>query len=167
MQYSEFERQVDRLRGVYSAGSLNPERIKVWWDRFKNEKASVFESALNHIIAEATTQALPAMSRIVEACGMFRTNPQGARFEELAHSWNCVKCRDTGWDAKDYSRATGAGTIVPCGCQASKGLSPHDLAKIQKEFDLGAKLLRGKTPFIGAPLPYDKGERIKSDPEQW
>lgn len=170
MQYSEFEGQIERLRGVYSSGSLNPERIRVWWDRFKGERVGIFESALNHVIAEATTQALPAMSRIVEACGMFRTNPGGATWmKELQPAHACEKCRDFGFSFSGH-------TVVACGCSSGVAVNPERLAHAQKSYDRGRKIFRspfdaGQPPPSGerifAPLPYNPNDRLADKSGEW
>lgn len=142
MQYSEFETQIERLRGVYSGSSLNPERIKIWWNRFKTEKASTFESAISHVVAESTTHALPAMSKVAESCGFFRTSvgysgASAMRDIPLAH--DCPPCRDHGFGFV-------GDTVVACCCAMGRSLSPGELAKHQKSYDSG----RAKFPNIAS-----------------
>lgn len=164
MQYSEFESQIERLRQVYSSTSLNPERVKVLWDRFKTEKASTFERAVTHLIGEATTQALPAVSRFAEACGFFRGaadrgGPCLSSVDPYADRL-CKTCRDDGWTVRGYDRSSGTGIVEPCGCQAGQSLSREAIEQAQSDFDKGARLMRRNTPLVGQPLPYDPAERI-------
>lgn len=67
MQFEFFQKQVERLRNVYSAASLNNERVQVMWDSFKHIEPQRFENAVNHLIGEFTTPALPAISKFREA----------------------------------------------------------------------------------------------------
>lgn len=170
MQYSDFERQVERLRVVYSAASLNAERIKVLWDKFKTDRADIFEKVVTHMIAEFTTQQLPAMSRFVEAAGLFRTNPEGAAWMmQLAPVHACEKCRDFGF----YF----AGHLVSrCECDRGSQVNPERLAREQKNYDKGRRLFcspfdKGMPPPTGErifpALPYNANERIQDKSGEW
>lgn len=147
-----FGNQVDRLRGVYSASALNEERVNIWWKQFKNEPGHVFESALNHIIAEATTQALPSMSRVVEACGMFRTNPNGAVMRDVQSPHECDPCRDFGYGFN-------GDTVTRCSCLRGRKISPEALAKAQKHYNAGAAFLKSRGLLAFRDLPYDPKKR--------
>lgn len=134
MQFSYFEKEIDRLRGVYSPGSLNEERKKVLWDRFKSVPDHVFTNAINHLIGEFTTMALPAMSRFAEAVGMFRTNPNGASMQILPPPFTCEACRDFGFGFV-------GDTVVKCACPQGDQISPQELVRQQGNYDRGRKLL--------------------------
>lgn len=161
MQYSEFEKQIERLRGVYSSASLNPERIKVLWDKFKTDRLDIFEKVISHLIAEFTTQQLPAMSKFVEAAGLFRTNPYGASMQILEPCHACEKCRDFGFYFSGH-------TVTACECDRGTRVNPARLAKAQADYEKGRRMFR--SPYdrdlppptgqrIFQDLPYDKNDR--------
>lgn len=159
MQYSDFEKQIDRLKIVYSAASLNAERIRVLWDRFKVDRADIFEKVVTHMIAEFTTQQLPALSRFVEAKGMFRTNLDGASFmQALSSPFQCDACRDFGFGFV-------GDMVTSCSCDLGRRISPAELAKQQSFYNAGGEFLkrgRMRNAFL-AELPYDPKERIGND----
>lgn len=70
MQKEFFVTQMERLRKVYSPASLNEERVGVLWDSFKHVDNGNFERAVNHLVGEFTTPALPAVSRFREAVAL-------------------------------------------------------------------------------------------------
>ncbi len=153
MDKTFFGNQINRLRGIYSATALSDERIDIWWKQFRHEPNQVFENALNHIIAESTTQALPAMSRISEALGFFRTNPNGASMQRLPEAHACPPCRDFGY-------GWNGDVIVRCSCRLGQSMHPQDLARAQKAYNAGAHFMRKGSPGPLPPLPYDPKERV-------
>lgn len=98
MRLEFFQQQMERLRKVYSPASLNEERIKVMWDRFKLVDDSQFECAVNHLIGEFTTPSLPALSRFAEAIAMFSPSSRigGPSNQEVAPNPNAARL------AKEY-----------------------------------------------------------------
>lgn len=153
MRSEFFQQQIERLRGIYSPGALNQERIDVWWKRFRNEPDHVFENALNHVIAEATSQQLPAMSRVAEALGFFRTNATGASMQVLPPAHDCERCRDFGFLFSGH-------TVVACNCDRGRRVNPERLAMAQKSYDKGRAMFR--SPY-DAGMPPPNGERIFSE----
>jgi len=157
MQSEFFQKQIERLRGIYSAGALNQERVDIWWKKFRTEPNHVFENAINHVIAEATTNALPAMSRVTEALGFFRSNPDGAsNMKEFRSAFACEPCRDFGFGFN-------GDTVTSCSCDRARRISPDALAKAQKEYNAGAAFMRKGSAAVIPGLPYDPGERIGAE----
>jgi len=166
MQYSFFEKQIDRLKRVYSEASLNDERVQVLWERFKFTEESEFHGAITFLIGEYTTQALPGIGRFEEAVGRFRKNKTFQKrdyTQEETNSFTCRECRDFGW--------TFAGDLlVHCKCEKSKTVSWDELQKQQKNYEAGKKLFemaknRKIKLTIGKELPYDPKERIPQEEE--
>lgn len=165
MQSEFFKTQIERLRGVYSEGALTPERIDLWWKKFRHEPNGVFENAMNHIIAESTSKQLPAMSRVSEAMGFFRTSPTGTSMQILPAANDCEVCRDFGYMFRGF-------VVVKCPtCRRGREIGPDALARAQKSYDRGRKIFRSpfdtdlatRAPSAGSvfhELPYDPGERI-------
>lgn len=163
MQYKFFEKQMDRLKQVYSSSSLNEERTKVLWERFKNTQEPVFENAINFLIGEFTTMALPGLSRFEDAVS--RSKPGGSlepfSFRENSIKYNCEACRDFGYGWVENK-------IEKCSCSAGKPLSIDDLQRVQNSFDAGRRLFEmakiRKTKIIfSKELPYDQSERLSVD----
>lgn len=157
MQFSFFEKQMDRLRKVYSSTSLNEERVKVLWARFENTPGDTFERAVNHLIGEFTTSALPALSRISEAVLMFGKGAGAVSMNETPSAHFCEPCRDFGFDFQ-------GDVVVACKrCINGKQISPQELARQQKNYDRGAAFLKrgmARTAFL-PPLPYNPAERVE------
>lgn len=171
MKYSDFEIQWDRLKSVYAPSAANDERKKLFWERFKNDDAAIFEKAINSVILELTTQAFPAMSRIAEAAGIFRNSVSGASMQHLEPSYACEKCRDFGFSFD-------VDTLVRCKCNLGPYLDSERLAKMQKSYDIGCRLFprpgqngAARPSFskanLGTPLPYDPNERITDRSDEW
>lgn len=160
MQYKFFEKQIDRLKQVYSPSSLNDERTKVLWERFKHTQEPVFESAINFLIGEFTTLALPGVSRFEEAVAKSKQpNYQGAAaFKESPISYSCEACRDFGYGWVEHK-------ITKCSCPVGNPLSIDDLQKIQNSYDMGRALFEraknSKTKIVfGKELPYNPSEQL-------
>jgi hypothetical protein len=141
MLYSFFEQQWERLRGVYSHAAMGDERKRIMWERFRFEQPLTFENAVNHVIAEMTSQQLPAVSKFAEACGFFRTKagPSSVTIVEPQHS--CEACRDFGYGWI-------GDTITKCVCPAGDKINPAEMFRQQTNYDRGRKLLpnRDKLP---------------------
>lgn len=86
MRVELFQHQVERLRRVYSPTALNEERVKILWENFRHVDDSRFESAVNFLIGEYTTQALPAVSRFREAIA--QTSPAKTGGETAFQKWD-------------------------------------------------------------------------------
>lgn len=160
MQYKFFEKQMDRLKQVYSPSSLNEERTKVLWERFKNTQEQVFESAINFLIGEFTTIALPGVSRFEDAVARSKTSGrlEPFSFKENTINYHCEACRDFGYGWVDHK-------IQKCSCASGKPLGIDDLQKVQNSYDLGRKLFeRAKAAKVkislGKELPYDPREML-------
>ena len=132
MRRDFFQQQVERLRKVYSSNSLNEERVKILWERFKNEREDIFENALNHLIAEATSQQLPALSRFAEAVGFFRIGTQ-ARIYDAAEAFTCARCRDFGFLFE-------GDIVIGCSCALGRSQTPQTLARHQAAYDRGRSM---------------------------
>lgn len=158
MQYSEFEHQVERMRNVYSASSLNAERVKVWWDRFKSVSVSRFERALGHVVGESTTQALPPVSKIAEALMLFPDRADAtSNMQEMQSPHRCAACRDFGYGFV-------GDVLVRCTCETGRYLNPADFARQQAHYVRGKAFLargRNRAAFL-AKLPYDPNDRSES-----
>jgi hypothetical protein len=153
VQYSEFEAQVERLKGVYSSSSLNSERVKVWWDRFKGISSTRFEKAIAHVIGESTTQALPSVSKIAEALMLFPERFDGAvSMQELPPAHNCAACRDMGFGFV-------GDTVIKCTCAIGARVGPSELAHHQASYNKGKNLLKRGAQAILPGLPYNPNER--------
>jgi hypothetical protein len=146
--------QIDRLRSCYSAAALNDERVQLFWREFKDVPNHVFQNAIDYLIRECTTQALPAMSRFIEAMGMFRTSAN-VQMQELVSAFQCDSCRDFGYRFDEN-------TVVACDCPRGMKINPKELARAQTSFDKGAKFISRRNPVGGVfqELPYDPAERI-------
>lgn len=161
MRAEFFQHQVERLRKVYSPAAMNEERSKILWEKFKGVPDHVFENALNHLIGECTTQALPAVSRIAEAVANQRGG--GDSREAQPYPFKCPPCSDLGLGWVGH-------TIVACSCATGRSLSPEQLAKEQANYDKGRKLFpspfdadaKGKARLgnLFHELPYDPSERL-------
>lgn len=132
MQSEFFQRQVEKLRGVYSPGSFNEVRVAGLWERFKDVPNHVFESAITYLINEHTSQTLPAMSKFAEAVGFFKTSAD-VGMNVLPNPFDCAACRDHGFGF--------VGDIVTqCTCAAGRKVSPEKLVREQKNYDIGKRL---------------------------
>lgn len=160
MQFSFFNGQMDRLRRVYSEASLNEERVKVLWERFKTVDGYKFAAAVNHLIGEFTTQALPSLSRFAEAvAGVRGLSMANAQTQEMLPAHFCEPCRDFGFQFD-------GDLVVRCEkCVNGARISPEKLVHHQTCYDRGRKFfVRGKTPppaSLLPDLPYDKNERVE------
>lgn len=155
MHLEFFQKQIDRLRSVYSAASLNDERVKVMWDRFKGVPNDKFESALNHLIGEFTTQALPSISRFAEVIAATpSTGGDNTHMNREEIQYNCEPCRDFGYGWV-------GDTVTQCTCAAGKLVGPEELARHQKHYNLGRQLFRNTKHMRGLikDLPYDPKKR--------
>lgn len=136
MQFDSFQKQIDRLRGVYSPTSLNQERVAVLWERFKNVSDAQFHGAVTFLIGEFTTQALPGMSRFEEAVARFKsqTRQDPTNQQEREIQYTCAPCRDWGfvWDGE---------LIVHCKCKLAKTLTWEDLRRHQENYDRGKRFM--------------------------
>jgi hypothetical protein len=79
------------------------------WDAFKHVEESVFEKAVNFLIGEATTQALPALSRFKEAVAMFQ---ERKRSETGGHPNDIPKRTPEEQAAVDQARYEAMGVLL-------------------------------------------------------
>jgi hypothetical protein len=159
MDKNHFGNQIDRLRRIYAPSALNDERVQIWWDRFKHASASRFEQALNHVIGEATTQALPSVSKISEALMLFqdRAGEGSSKMQEMQSPHACDACRDYGYGF--------VGDLVKqCSCETGRRTNPAEIARQQANYDRGKVFLKKgsyRSAFLGA-LPYDPNDRSEA-----
>jgi hypothetical protein len=155
MRFEFFQGQMERLRRVYSPASLNEERVQVIWDRFKSVDGYKFQEAINHLIGEFTTQALPSLSRFSEAVSAVRgMNGATSQMQEMLPAHFCEPCRDFGFLFE-------GDLLVNCECVNGRRLSPERLAHHQKNYERGKQFLKNRMAIF-KPLPYDQNERIES-----
>jgi hypothetical protein len=131
-----FGKQMDRLRTVYSAAALNPERIEILWARYKHIPEAQFSGAVTFLIGEFTGLSLPAISKFDDAIARFRPR-EAPKIDEITSNFRCEPCRDFGYGWI-------GDTIVRCVCPLGEKVTDADIARHQKSYDKGRRFL--KTP---------------------
>jgi len=131
MTQNEFIEQMERLKIVYGDKFFPEERIKVYWNFFKNEKPQFFENAITNIIAESIS--VPSASKVKEALADVRVytpnpNPKPGEF---------------GYDYDAEVRAR----------------TPEHQAAIDRAREECMASIKNWTGIF-QPLPYDQNERI-------
>lgn len=189
MNHPHFEAQIERLRKVYSPAALNEERIALLWNSFKRVPDRTFEQAVNYLIGEATTQALPAMSRFQEAVARFSQRSEGGASHEQNKSRYkpCKRCNREGVVFARHREPPHGAIVFKCSCEASElfkaraqvwddtlHLQSYILDEVYPEItstktpqqlaeEYGPKIRALFRRGVGQPLPYDKNERISEE----
>lgn len=190
MTKEEFGKEMDRLRNVYSATSLSPERIEVLWASFKAVPFGQFRLAVNHLIGEFTTQALPSVSKFHEAVAKFRTESRTQNVVSINRYPACQLCNRSGYVITKTRAAPHYEVLFKCSCAASAEFRARvqvwDMNTHFDEYELippygdptptvgdnpqakelaasyGPKI-RALLRKVGKPLPYDPTRSIAKD----
>lgn len=144
---------MERLHRTYGEKAYPKERMDGIWARVKDYSEAQFEKAITWVITENFTP--PTLSKIMEALGSKGEQPQ---MQIAPQAFACEPCRDFGfgWIGE---------TMVACTCIAGQRLSPQELARQQKFYDMGKYMfpMPGHGPIrfnLSRSLPYDPRESI-------
>lgn len=190
MTKDQFGKEMDRLRNVYSASSLSPERIEVLWANFKSVPSEQFHTAVNFLIGEFTTQALPSVSKFFEAVAKFRREPNERNVVSINRHPACQLCNRSGYVVTKTRSTPRYEVLFKCSCPAgvefrarahvwdmSKHFDEYELIppygdagrgieenpKAKELADYYVPRIRELMAKVGKPLPYDPSKSIAKE----